>query len=287
MKVEIDSRSGFCPGVIRVTDMAGAILGESGSLQCLGDLVHNGEELARLRARGLVTISSLDEASASCKLLVRAHGEPPAFYAEASKRGLSVVDGTCPVVLKLQKDIRDAYARVAPLGGTVVIFGKIGHAEVLGLVGQTGGEAVVIEDIPQLRSCLDKGVIKAPVELFSQTTKSPDGYRELSAVLCGSVPEVTVHQTICAQVSLRHRALEGFAAAHDVVVFVSGESSSNGKALFDLCRSCNPRTYMVPSPDGIKKEWFAGADSVGVCGATSTPKWLLEKVAAAIENLQY
>lgn len=286
MKVVIDPDSGFCPGVISVTRKAEELLGRYGALYSLGEIVHNEEELSRLAGKGLVTIETLSDAHPHSRLLVRAHGEPPQFYADAAARSIEVVDGTCPVVLKLQKDIREAWQRVHPAGGSVVIFGKIGHAEVLGLVGQTDGGAVVVEDIPQLERKLAAGDVHSPVELFSQTTKSPDEYAGLQQYLRDRMDSVTVHDTICAQVSGRHRRLKEFASSHDVIVFVAGESSSNGKVLFKLCRSCNARTFLIGSVTGIDSSWFRPDDSVGVCGATSTPKWLLEEVAAAIENLQ-
>ena len=286
MKVVIDPHSGFCPGVISVTRKAEALLDRYGQLYSLGEIVHNEQELSRLAGKGLVTVESISELEPGSRILVRAHGEPPAFYADASARCMEVTDGTCPVVLKLQEDIRNAWKRVRPAGGSVVIFGKIGHAEVLGLVGQTEGDAVVVENISQLGEKIENGEVKAPVELFSQTTKSPDEYVLLQEYLSFRLGQVTVHDTICAQVSGRHRRLREFASSHDVIVFVAGESSSNGKVLYELCKSCNKRTYLAGSASGIDPSWFSPEDTVGVCGATSTPKWLLEEVAAAIENLQ-
>lgn len=286
MKVVVDPHSGFCPGVISVTRKAEEILESNAVLYSLGEIVHNEKELSRLAGKGLVTVGSISDVEPGSRLLVRAHGEPPQFYAAARERRIDVVDGTCPVVLKLQKDIRAAWQRVSPSGGSVVIFGKIGHAEVLGLVGQTDGGAVVVENLSQLEEKIASGAITAPVELFSQTTKSPDEYLTLQKRLSASFDSVSVNDTICAQVSGRHKRLREFSASHDVIVFVAGESSSNGKVLFELCRACNGRTHLVGSADGIDPSWFRPDDSVGVCGATSTPKWLLEEVAAAIENLQ-
>lgn len=295
VRVEIDPGSGFCGGVIKAISTAEAFLDANPSrrLFSLGDIVHNEQELARLNAKGLQTISSgqLSELALSAdgaRVLIRAHGEPPSTYSALSALGLEVADCTCPVVLKLQRSIRSAWQRLEPLGGTLVIFGKRGHAEVLGLQGQTDGHAVVVEDTAMLLEALEDGRIcaDAPVELFSQTTKSPDGYAEVSEVLqkrCRG--PLTVHQTICSQVASRHSALAAFAAAHDAVVFVTGDASSNGKVLCDLCLSVNPRTYKVASGSAVKAEWFREGDCVGVCGATSTPKWLLEDVAAIIENL--
>ena len=291
LKVEIDAGSGFCGGVIRAIGSAEKFLDDvpGRHLFSLGAIVHNEEELARLGRKGLVTIdyedlADMQEASGE-SLLIRAHGEPPQTYARAAELGFNVIDCTCPVVLRLQASIREAYARLKPQGGQVVIFGKIGHAEVLGLVGQTDGGAIVVEDRAMLESALDDGRIRAdvPVEIFSQTTKSPDEYREICELLRGRIPEdlLTVHDTVCSQVATRHEKLSLFAQSHDVILFVSGKTSSNGKVLCDLCKSLNIRTYHIGSETDIQREWFGDGDRVGVCGATSTPKWLLEKVAAA------
>ena len=286
IKVAIDPGSGFCGGVIRAIGTAEERLSRSGGpLYSLGAMVHNEEELARLSSRGLVTVS-LPQAlrlPAGSTVVIRAHGEPPSTYRELQQAGLSVVDCTCPVVLRLQQKIRQAAERSA-----VVIFGKPGHPEVLGLVGQTGGKAVVVDSQAGLQETVREGKIpsEGPVELFSQTTKSPEEYALVARGLRSLTGErLTVHDTVCAQVSSRHRQLCEFARAHDTVVFVAGESSSNGKVLFELCRSVNPRSHMVGKAADLKREWFAGAASAGVCGATSTPRWLLEQVAGAIENL--
>ena len=295
LKVEIDAGSGFCGGVIRAIGSAEKFLDEipGRHLFSLGAIVHTEEELARLGRKGLVTIDYDDLAdmqdAGGESLLIRAHGEPPCTYARAAALGFSVIDCTCPVVLRLQDSIRSAYARLKPLGGQVVLFGKIGHAEVLGLVGQVDGDAVVVEDRAMLESALAAGTIRtdAPVEIFSQTTKSPAEYSEICEVLSGRLPEglLTVHNTVCSQVATRHDRLSSFALSHDVILFVSGKSSSNGKVLCDLCKSLNIRTYHIGSEAEIKGEWFGENDRVGVCGATSTPKWLLEKVAACVEAL--
>lgn len=295
LKVEIDADSGFCGGVIRAIGSAEKFLDEvpGRHLFSLGAIVHNEEELSRLGRKGLVTIdyddlSDMQDADGE-SLLIRAHGEPPGTYARASALGFNVIDCTCPVVLRLQASIREAYARLKPLGGQIVIFGKIGHAEVLGLVGQVGGDALVVEDRAMLESALADGRIRAdaPVEIFSQTTKSPAEYADICSFLEGSLPEgsLTVHDTVCSQVASRHEKLSSFALSHDVILFVSGKASSNGKVLCDLCKSLNIRTYHIGSEAEIKGEWFGDGDRVGVCGATSTPKWLLEKVAACVEAL--
>ena len=291
IQVEIEKHSGFCGGVIRAIGRAEKFLEESPgrTLYSLGDIVHNEAELRRLGEKGLITVDkdglmNIPDPSSET-LLTRAHGEPPRTYSLAQKLGLTVIDCTCPVVLKLQKSIREAYERVKPAGGQIVIFGKIGHAEVLGLLGQVSGDAVVIENMPMLLSALEDGSIRTdkPLEIFSQTTKSPVEYSEICKVL-ESCPGagLQVHNTICSQVASRHEELADFALRHDVIVFVSGVSSSNGKVLFDLCKSRNQRTYHISDPSELEPEWFSDGDKVGVCGATSTPGWLLEQVAERI-----
>lgn len=294
LQVEIERHSGFCGGVIRAISRAEKFLEEfpGRRLYSLGDIVHNEAELRRLGEKGLVTIDKEElmniPTPASETLLIRAHGEPPRTYSLASGLGLTVIDCTCPVVLRLQKSIREAYERVKAAGGQIIIFGKIGHAEVLGLLGQVGGDAVVIENMQMLLSALEDGSILTdkPLEIFSQTTKSPVEYSEICRVLSEALRHVglMVHNTICSQVASRHEELTGFAMKHDVIIFVSGASSSNGKVLFDLCKSRNPRTYHISEPSDLKPEWFTDGDKVGVCGATSTPRWLLEQVAEAISN---
>ena len=297
LTVEIDSRSGFCGGVIRAITTAEKFLAdhEGTRLYSLGSMVHNEEELARLASKGLLTIQTGDLEGmvheGDDTLLIRAHGEPPETYALASRLGYDVVDCTCPVVLRLQEAIRDAYQRLHEGGrnGQIIIFGKVGHAEVLGLVGQVGGDALVIEDKAMLESALWAEAIRTdgPIEIFSQTTKSPVEYAEICSLLESRMAApglLTVHNTICQQVASRHEVLEDFARCHDVIVFVSGKSSSNGAVLCNLCRMANIRTYHIGSPADIRREWFRDDDKVGVCGATSTPKWLLEDVARTIEN---
>ena len=225
--------------------------------------------------------------SQGATLLIRAHGEPPETYSLAESLGLTVIDCTCPVVLRLQKSIRKAYERLKPAGGQLIIFGKIGHAEVLGLLGQVGGDAVVIEDMPMLISKIEDGSILTdrPLEVFSQTTKSPVEYSLICKELSGrATAGIKVHDTICSQVASRHEELAEFALRHDVIVFVSGVSSSNGKVLFELCKDRNPRTYHISDPSGLSAEWFKDGDKVGICGATSTPGWLLAEVADAVKG---
>lgn len=295
LTVEIDTNSGFCGGVIRAIGCAEKYLdaAEGRHLFSLGAIVHNEEELARLGRKGLVAIDAQDLSemprATGETLLIRAHGEPPQTYEITKALGFNVIDCTCPVVLRLQASIREAYARLKPQGGRIVLFGKIGHAEVLGLVGQVGGDALVVEDRTMLESAMADGTLRSdvPTEVFSQTTKSPDDY----AVICSMLKDfmaaglLTVHDTICSQVASRHDKLSQFALSHDVVLFVSGKSSSNGKVLCDLCKSLNIRTYHIGSQQDIKPEWFGSNDKVGVCGATSTPKWLLEQVADYVAGL--
>lgn len=295
IRVEIDPHSGFCGGVIRAIGKAEEILAQGGKLYSLGAIVHNEEELGRLQSRGLVTIDTEDlremrDPVEGETLLIRAHGEPPHVYRRAKELGFDVIDCTCPVVLELQKKIREARQRMAPVEGQIVIFGKIGHPEVLGLVGQVDGGVTVVENLDQLRDRIADGTLRTyrDIELFSQTTMSPEGYlriqQYLSNMMAGA--ELKIHATICKQVASRHRELSEFARSHDAIVFVSGRDSSNGKVLCELCRGANARTWHIGSASELRREWFRPDDRVGVCGATSTPKWLLEEVATAIKNLQ-
>ena len=306
--VDIDKNSGFCAGVIRAIGRAEEFLdsGDDRRLYSLGAIVHNDSELERLSGKGLVTIDKEDfDEMVSAEgevLLIRAHGEPPQTYARASSLGFQVIDCTCPVVLKLQQRIKDAYIRQKENGeGQIIIFGKIGHAEVLGLIGQTDGTAVVVEDIFMLEEAIGQGRIRLDIqtEVFSQTTKSPAEYKGLCARLEEDMARynelsverfkgrqmLSVHDTICSQVATRHERLSKFALEHDLIVFVAGKASSNGKVLCDLCKSLNIRTYHIDSPAEIKREWFRADDKVGVCGATSTPKWLLEETLEHILEL--
>ena len=311
--VDIDKNSGFCAGVIRAIGKAEEFLKENDGkaengkrLYSLGAIVHNDSELERLLKQGLVTIDKEDleemiDAEGEV-LLIRAHGEPPKTYETAEALGFSIIDCTCPVVLQLQKRIREAYLKQKESGkGQIIIFGKIGHAEVLGLVGQTDGEAVVVENIQMLEQAVEDGSIRLdiPTEIFSQTTKSPAGFAMLSSRLEEMMARsaelsvekfkgsnmLNIHNTICSQVATRHERLSKFALEHDIIIFVAGKASSNGKVLCDLCKSLNIRTYHLDSVSEIKREWFRADDRVGVCGATSTPKWLLEEVASYILDL--
>lgn len=288
LTVEIDDKSGFCGGVIRAIGRAESYLqaNPGTTLSSLGAIVHNEEELDRLSKKGLKTVKSLSQISDG-PVLVRAHGEPPATYKLAREKGIEIIDCTCPVVLQLQKRIRNAYAEVSSKNGTIVIFGRIGHAEVLGLQGQTEGKALVVESLEMLQKALDEGLLdpKAPVEVFSQTTGSPDTFSDICLFLEKTVANeslLKVHNTICSQVASRHSQLAEFATSHDVIIFVSGKYSSNGSVLFQLCKGVNERSYRISSEEEIDRSWFRDGDRVGVCGATSTPKWLLEKIATVL-----
>lgn len=287
VSVEIDSGSGFCGGVIRAITRAEDFLASHPRMYSLGDIVHNEAELARLRERGLVTVNSLSEVPEGETVLIRAHGEPPGTYEEAKRRRLEVVDCSCPVVLQLQKRIRESYALLhnGNVHGQVIIFGRVGHAEVLGLLGQVDGDALVVENKAMLLRALDNLDFSQPMEIFSQTTKSPSEYADICRLLKERGARLIVHNSICAQVANRHERLLTFAREHDVILFVSGRASSNGKVLSDLCRSVNARTHVIGSTDEINPAWFKDRDRVGICGATSTPKWLLEEVASAVRDL--
>ena len=281
LSVEIDPGSGFCGGVIRAITRAEDFLSREGRLYSLGAIVHNDAELGRLQKQGLITVNSLEEVPEGETVLIRAHGEPPSTYESARSRHLTVIDCSCPVVLQLQRRIREAYLRLHQDGhkGQIIIFGRVGHAEVLGLLGQVDGDAIVVENQQMLEEAMEKMDFSEPVEIFSQTTKSPLEYEQICEMLRARGASLTVHNTICAQVASRHEKLAEFARTHDVIIFVAGRSSSNGKVLSDLCRSANPRTYVIGRLDEINPAWVKDRDRVGICGATSTPKWLLEAVA--------
>lgn len=281
--IEIDAASGFCFGVTTAIRKAEEELAVSQTLCCLGDIVHNGGECERLHALGLRTIDHADFARLpqGTKVLLRAHGEPPATYELADRRGICLIDATCPVVLQLQSRIKKVYSEPSP--PQIVIYGKRGHAEVLGLVGQTQGEAIVIECVEEA-SRLD---FSRPIALFSQTTKPLEGFRRVVDYITAHMQppaEFRYFDTICRQVANRLPNIRAFAARHDVVVFVCGLKSSNGRVLYEACRRENPRSYLVDTPEALRPEWFAGAQSVGICGATSTPKWLMEKCREQIER---
>ena len=282
MLIEIDNGSGFCFGVTTAIRKAEEELAQSKSLYCLGDIVHNGRECERLKNMGLETVEHGDfDALHDTKVLLRAHGEPPVTYSKALERGITLIDATCPVVLNLQKRIRNDYA--AYPDAQIVIYGKNGHAEVVGLVGQTDGNAVVIENLDDAMQ-LD---FSRDIRLYSQTTKSLEGFREIVGFISSHMTDGATFEsfdTICRQVANRMPNIRQFAERHDVILFVCGKKSSNGKVLFNECCKVNPRSYMVDDPSEIELRWFDAVETVGICGATSTPKWLMEACREYIQQ---
>lgn len=283
--IEIDNESGFCFGVTTAIKKAEEELAKGTPLYCLGDIVHNGQECERLKKLGLITINHEEYAKLkNVKVLLRAHGEPPETYRIAEKNNIEIIDATCPVVLRLQKRIKQEYTtEETDKEKQIVIYGKNGHAEVLGLVGQTNGEAIVIEKIDEI----NKIDLNKDIRLYSQTTKSLDEFRRIVSYIEENISPSATFQyfdTICRQVANRMPNIRKFAAAHDVILFVCGQKSSNGKILFHECKEINPRTYQVDKPEDIDMQWFQNARSIGICGATSTPKWLMDKCKNVILN---
>lgn len=283
-EVEIDEGSGFCFGVVNAIAKAEKELEGGGELHCLGDIVHNGAELARLRGEGLKIIDYEQFGRLrGGRVLFRAHGEPPSTYAEAERNGVSVIDATCPVVLNLQKRIRRTCE--SDPSCQIAIYGKAGHAEVNGLVGQTEGRAIVIES----EADADKLDFGAPIALFSQTTMPLEGFEKLKAAIMGKMQSgipFSAYDTICRQVSGRMNGLKAFASSHDLIIFVGGLKSSNAKALFEICRGANPLSRFVSSAEELEACWFEGVSKVGVCGATSTPKWQMQQIKDTIIKLK-
>jgi 4-hydroxy-3-methylbut-2-enyl diphosphate reductase len=283
--VTIDQESGFCFGVVNAIQNAEKELASNGELYCLGDIVHNNREVARLQRKGLHTINH-DELKKihHTKVLLRAHGEPPSTYETAGQNAIQIIDATCPVVLQLQRKILKHYRNLDSDTSQIVIFGKIGHAEVNGLVGQTDEKALVIEK----KEDLDQLDYSKDIYLFSQTTMSVLDFNEIVAEIQQRIkPGITFnfHDTICRQVANRIPNIRKFASMHKLILFVAGEKSSNGKVLFLECEKANPNTCLISGPEDIKPEWLRDVDSVGICGATSTPKWLMEEVAEKVNLL--
>ena len=282
MNIEIDNQSGFCFGVTTAINKAEEKLAEERTLYCLGDIVHNGMECERLRQMGLVTINHNDlKALRDVKVMFRAHGEPPETYEVARDNNIEIVDTTCPVVLQLQKRIKKQF--YANPDAQIVIFGKNGHAEVLGLVGQTNNKAVVVENLSDLEK-LDFG---RDIYLYSQTTKSIEEFHHIISYIRQHMKENATFNsfdTICRQVANRITNIAMFAKKHDLVLFVSGGKSSNGKVLFNECKKVNPNSHQVEAAEEINLEWTKGAETIGICGATSTPKWLMEECKSYIIN---
>ena len=291
MVVEIDGQSGFCFGVQNAVQIAEEALGKGEKVYSLGPIVHNDMEMERLSTLGLVSITHEEfRKLKNSRVLIRAHGEPPETYKIAEKNNITIIEATCPIVKKLQSRIRETQTTSRSCKGQIVIFGKPGHAEVVGLLGQTSGEGILVSGPEDLK----KIDMTKPVCLFSQTTMSVRDYKVIADMIRTGMVEkgaedpdsqLRVFNTICGQVSNREPHLRDFAKEHDVIVFVSGKESSNGKLLFDVCKNVNPNTYFVSSTDEIDRKWFEGMRTVGVCGATSTPKWLIEKIRDMIREI--
>jgi 4-hydroxy-3-methylbut-2-enyl diphosphate reductase len=284
MLVEIDHNSGYCFGVEYAIQIAEDALRESGQLYCLGDIVHNSMEVQRLAEMGLEVIDKTQLKDLhNCKVLIRAHGEPPETYKTALENNIELIDASCPVVLKLQNRVKHEYERFKNRNGQIVLFGQPGHAEVIGISGQTDNEAIIITT----EADLEKIDFKRPISLFSQTTKSTDGFYKMKAMIEERIKEAQrevtsenfdANDSICRQVSNREPQLHKFASQYDVIIFVSGKKSSNGKALYNVCLQVNPKSYIVENAGELEPIWFENAQSVGISGATSTPLWLMEQV---------
>ncbi len=277
LQVIIDRDSGFCFGVVYAIDMAEAILREEGQLFCLGDIVHNDEEVERLKALGLRIINHDDlKTLQNAKVLIRAHGEAPETYKTALENNITLIDASCPVVLKLQNRIKNSHDD----NEKILIFGKHGHAEVIGLQGQTNNEAIVFQDINELED------VNLPdrFTLYSQTTKSTDKFYSIKNELINRGFDVKANDTICRQVSNRDEELRNFVRNFDRIVFVSGKKSSNGKVLYEVCKQYNPNTYFISKPEELQESMFGSGEKVGICGATSTPMWLMEQVRDTLQS---
>jgi 4-hydroxy-3-methylbut-2-enyl diphosphate reductase len=289
MEVTIDKYSGFCFGVVYAIEMAESILEKEDILYCLGDIVHNNKEVERLTDMGLKIINNDDLKKLSdCKVLIRAHGEPPSTYNIALENNIQLLDASCPVVLKLQHQIKEGYEDIKKIDGQIIIFGKEGHAEVTGLLGQTKNDEIIVTTVDDL----DKVDFSKSIYIYSQTTKSPKAYKTISDIIAervrladGENVKYIVHDTLCRQVSGREPQLKHFSKENDVIIFVSGQKSSNGKMLYQSCKEENPNSYFISDINEINNEWFSTASTVGICGATSTPRWLMEQVQNTIEKI--
>lgn len=284
MRVEIDINSGFCFGVVRAINEAERAL-QNGCVASLGDIVHNRMEVQRLEALGLQTISHEDIPTLEGKrMLIRAHGEPPKTYAMAKECGVEIIDATCPVVAALQRKVKKAYEEMCAVNGSVVILGKRGHAEVVGLTGQVDEKAIVVE----CEEDLEQVDFSRPIYFLSQTTQSVEKFNLLAEKMLSRLADekmLTADDTICRRVSSREEHLREFARQHDIIIFVCGRKSSNGKVLYNICQQANERAYNIEEAKELQREWFDGVESVGICGATSTPKWLMEEIAEAIASI--
>jgi 4-hydroxy-3-methylbut-2-enyl diphosphate reductase len=290
--VTIDPHSGFCFGVVYAIGVAERELQNNHKLYCIGDIVHNNMEVNRLRQMGLEIISNEElESLHDCKVMIRAHGEPPDTYRIALTNNIELIDASCPIVLHLQNVIHNGYLEMKEKKGQIVIYGKAGHAEVNGLKGQTGGTALVIGNEDDLRE-ID---YSRPIRFYSQTTMSVEGFdkmvqiirQRMEAASNGKPIDFVGYDSVCRQVSNRSGHLRDFAGRFDVVIFVSGRKSSNGMILYNVCKEINPRTHLVSGMDEVKEEWFIDAQSVGICGATSTPMWLMEEIGQKIKEIGY
>lgn len=292
VKITIDKNSGYCFGVEYAIDMAENELEKGETLYCLGDIVHNSMEVSRLAAKGLIVIEKDDLANLhDCKVLIRAHGEPPETYKTALQNNIELIDASCPVVLKLQNRVKHEFDRIQAKGGHMVIYGQKGHAEVIGLNGQINNQATVVTSVEELEA-LD---YSKPISLFSQTTKSTKGFQKIVSTIEQKIKEAQTdsdlaevfdaNDSICRQVSNREPQLTQFATEFDVILFVSGKKSSNGKALFSVCKNLNDKSYFIENETEIEPEWILSAQSIGISGATSTPMWLMEKVAHKVSEI--
>jgi len=290
MEIEIDKNSGYCFGVEFAIEMAEDEMKDSGHLYCLGDIVHNSMEVERLEAKGLKIISREElEEIHDAKVFIRAHGEPPETYKLALQNNIELIDASCPVVLKLQNRVKNSYDQMEASNGQIVIYGKPGHAEVIGLTGQTKENAIIVmedEDLEQID-------FSRPITLYSQTTKSTKGFYRIKSMIEDRIKETKgelqildfkANDSICRQVSNREPSMEKFSTKHDVVLFVSGKKSSNGKALYGVCKKNNERSFFIESEKEIDLSWIKPTDSIGICGATSTPMWLMEQVKEYVEK---
>lgn len=289
MNVTIDPHSGFCFGVVYAIEVAERELAKSPQLYCLGDIVHNNMEVNRLRELGLTIINHDDLRDLHhCRVLIRAHGEPPATYQVALKNDIELIDASCPIVLHLQNVIHQGFQEMKGKNGQIVIYGKEGHAEVNGLKGQTNGTAIIVGD----ENDLGQVDFSRPIRFYSQTTKGIEGFHQLVRIIekrmlvesRNESVDFEWNDSICRQVSNRSGLLREFASHHEAIVFVSGKKSSNGMILFKVCRDVNPNTYLVSSAEELQLSWFQGLSDVGVCGATSTPRWLMEEVGEKIRQ---
>ncbi len=291
MKIEIDQKSGFCFGVHNAVEIAEEALLDGETVYALGSIMHNDMEMQRLSSLGLITIDhERFRALKNCKVLIRAHGEPPETYKLALENNITIIEATCPIVRKLQSKIRKTWNDIRNLKGQIVIFGKPGHAEVIGLLGQTDNEGLLVSKAAEI----DRIDFSRPVALFSQTTMEITEFANIRQLIYDKMkargiadPEkyLMVFNTVCGQVSGREPHLRDFAEEHDTIIFVSGKDSSNGRMLYSVCKSINPDTHFISSVEEIEKSWFEGKESVGVCGATSTPIWLIRKVKDHIRNI--